>query len=101
MEVRTNIVLDEELVEKAMAKAGVATKRAAVETALRDYVREPDWKGLLDLEGSRAVADEYDSTRLFERDRAPSEARQGRRSSGETTSRAVKKTSRKTSMRRR
>ena len=69
MGTRTNIVLDDDLVEKAMTKAGVTTKKAAVETALRDYVREPDWKGLLALEGSGALADDYDPSKLFDSDR--------------------------------
>ena len=32
---RTNIVIDDRLIEKAMRKAGVKTKRAAVEAGLR------------------------------------------------------------------
>ena len=66
METRTNIVLDDELVAKAMAKAGVATKKAAIDTALRAYVREPDWHGLLALAGSGVLADDYDPAALFE-----------------------------------
>ncbi len=69
METRTNIFLDDELVDKAMSKAGVTTKKAAVEIALRDYVRQPDWKGLLDLEGSQALADDYDPSKPFNNDR--------------------------------
>lgn len=64
-ETRTNIVLDDELVAKAMAKAGVRTKKAAIEQALRAYVREPDWEFILSMEGSRAVADDYDPKALF------------------------------------
>ena len=60
METRTNIVLDDELVAKAMTKAGVSTKKAAIDTALRAYVREPDWQGLLALAGSGVLADDYD-----------------------------------------
>ena len=67
METRTNIVLDDELVAKAMAKAGVATKKAAIDTALRAYVREPDWQGLLALAGSGVLADDYDPAALFDR----------------------------------
>jgi hypothetical protein len=48
-----------------MAKAGVTTKKAAIEAALRAYVRAPDWKGLLALSGSGALADDYDPSRLF------------------------------------
>lgn len=60
MDTRTNIVLDDELVARAMAKAGVTTKKAAIEVALRAYVREPDWAGLLSLEGAGLIADDYD-----------------------------------------
>jgi Arc/MetJ family transcription regulator len=35
MNTRINIVLDDELVAKAMARAGVKTKKATVEAALR------------------------------------------------------------------
>ena len=65
MDTRTNIVLDDELVAKAMAKAGVTTKKAAIDMALRAYVREPDWQGLLALAGSGVLADDYDPTALF------------------------------------
>lgn len=58
--VRTNIVLDEALVRRAMKKAGVRTKREAVESALRAYVREPDAAALLALRGSGGVAAGYD-----------------------------------------
>jgi Arc/MetJ family transcription regulator len=60
MNTRTNIILDDELVAQAMERAGVKTKKAAVEAALRAYVRKPDYAALLQLEGSRLVADDYD-----------------------------------------
>ncbi|MES2975141.1 MAG: type II toxin-antitoxin system VapB family antitoxin [Pseudomonadota bacterium] len=60
MSTRTNIVLDDVLIAKAMARAGVTTKKAAVEAALRAYVRKPDYSGLLALEGSNILADDYD-----------------------------------------
>ena len=60
MNTRTNIVLDDALVAQAMERAGVRTKKAAVEAALRAYVREPDYALLLAAEGSRLVADDYD-----------------------------------------
>lgn len=37
---RTNIELDDELVERAMEIAGVTTKREAVHKALEKYVKE-------------------------------------------------------------
>lgn len=68
MSTRTNIVLDDELVAQAMARAGVRTKKAAVEAALRAYVRQPDYSGLLALEGSDVLADDYDPATLFNAD---------------------------------
>ena len=65
MNTRTNIVLDDELVAKAMARAGVKTKKAAVEAALRAYVRKPDYSGLLALAGTGVIADDYDPKALF------------------------------------
>jgi Arc/MetJ family transcription regulator len=65
MATRTNIVLDDELIAQAMAKARVKTKKGAVEAALRAYVRKPDYSGLLALEGSDVLADDYDPKALF------------------------------------
>ncbi len=57
---RTNIVLDDELIAKAMVRAGVTTKKAAVEAALKAFVRKPDYSGLLALRGAGMLADDYD-----------------------------------------
>jgi Arc/MetJ family transcription regulator len=65
MSTRTNIVLDDELVAQAMARAGVTTKKAAVEAALRAFVRKPDYSGLLALAGTGVIADDYDPKALF------------------------------------
>ena len=65
MNTRTNIVLDDELVAKAMARAGVKTKKAAVEAALRAFVRKPDYSDLLALAGTGVIADGYDPKALL------------------------------------
>ncbi|WP_332777188.1 type II toxin-antitoxin system VapB family antitoxin [Polaromonas sp.] len=65
MNTRTNIVLDDELVAQAMARARVTTKKAAVEAALRAYVKAPDYSGLLALAGTGVIADDYDPKALF------------------------------------
>jgi Bacterial antitoxin of type II TA system, VapB len=57
---RTNIVLDDSLIERAMQKANVHTKREAVDAALKAFVREPDWGFALSLRGSNLVANDYD-----------------------------------------
>ena len=60
MNTRTNIVLDDKLVARAMKRAGVKTKKAAVEAALKAYVARPDYDALLALRGSGIIADDYD-----------------------------------------
>ena len=60
---RTTIVLDSQLIARAMRKAGAHTIRETVDIALRDYVSEPDWAGLLALEGSGGIGDDYDPKR--------------------------------------
>ncbi|MBC7376098.1 MAG: type II toxin-antitoxin system VapB family antitoxin [Burkholderiaceae bacterium] len=65
MDTRTNIVLDDRLVAKAMKRAGVKTKKAAIEAALRAYVAKPDYSGLLALAGTGVIADDYDPKGTF------------------------------------
>lgn len=62
---RICVALDEQLVAQAMARAGVKTKAAAVDAALRAYVREPRLSGLLALAGTGVIADDYDPKGLF------------------------------------
>ncbi len=60
MNTRTNIVLDDDLVAQAMTLARVTTKKAAVEAALRAYVRKPDYSALLALRGKDLIDPDYD-----------------------------------------
>ena len=62
MNTRTNIVLDDELVAQAMVRARVTTKKAAVEAALKAYVRKPDYSGLLALQAMDLIDPDYDSS---------------------------------------
>jgi Arc/MetJ family transcription regulator len=50
-DVRTNIVLDEELIQEALAATGARTKREVVHLALQELVRSRTKKNLLDLAG--------------------------------------------------
>lgn len=65
MNTRTNIVIDDELIAQAMARARVTTKKAAVEAALRAFVRKPNYAGLLALQGSDVLADDYDPDECY------------------------------------
>jgi Arc/MetJ family transcription regulator len=57
---RTNIVLDDELVRKAMALSKVSTKREAVARALEEYVRNHSRLDLRELRGKVKFREEYD-----------------------------------------
>lgn len=48
---RTNIVLDEGLVEQGMQLTGLKTKRELVDYALRELVRRKEQKKVLELQG--------------------------------------------------
>ena len=49
---RTNLVLDEQLLEEAVRVAGVKTYSGAVQMALRDFVRRAKARRILELTGS-------------------------------------------------
>lgn len=49
--VRTNIVIDDELLAEAQRLCGAATKRATVEFALQELVRRRERRKVLDLQG--------------------------------------------------
>jgi Arc/MetJ family transcription regulator len=48
---RTNIVIDDQLIGEAMRATGLSTKRAVVEEALRTLVRLKRQEKILDLRG--------------------------------------------------
>ena len=48
---RTNIVLDDALVEEAMILSGVKTKKELISKALREFVTTRKRLNLLDLDG--------------------------------------------------
>jgi Arc/MetJ family transcription regulator len=50
-DMRTNIVIDDELMAKAQKLAGTATKRETVDLALRELVQHRSQLGILDLAG--------------------------------------------------
>jgi Arc/MetJ family transcription regulator len=48
---RTNVVVDDELIERAMRLYGLRTKREAIDLALRRLVGEYEPIDMLDMEG--------------------------------------------------
>lgn len=60
---RTNIVLDDDLIREAMKLANVNTMREAVEVALRRYVHSGRQRRLLALKGTGGIRKGYDYKR--------------------------------------
>lgn len=63
---RTNIDLDEDLVQAAQRLSGIETKKGVVHEALRFYVETRGRKNLLDLRGKIRFAPGYDYKSLRE-----------------------------------
>ena len=61
---RTNIVLDDELVREAFALTGARTKKELVHLALRELVRVRRKKNLLELAGQIEFHRDYDYKKL-------------------------------------
>jgi Arc/MetJ family transcription regulator len=61
---RTNIVIDDGLVEEAMALSKIKTKKDVVHRALEEYVFALKKKDLRELRGKIRLADGYDYKKL-------------------------------------
>lgn len=57
---RTNIVLDDDLVQEAMGLSGIRTKKELVHEALRSFIASKKRKSLLDIAGKIEFAPGYD-----------------------------------------
>lgn len=66
MQRRTNIVLDEGLVEEALRYAGVRTRRELVDLALREFVESRKRRDVRELRGKVGFLPGYDHKRLRE-----------------------------------
>ena len=63
---RTDIVLDDTLVEEAMILSGAKTKKELISNALREFVTARKRLNLLDLDGKIKFSEAYDYKRLRE-----------------------------------
>ena len=64
---RTNIVLDDKLVEEAMILSGAKTKKELISNALREFVTARKRLNLIDLDGKIEFSETYDYKRLREK----------------------------------
>lgn len=65
-QIRTNIVLDENLVKEGLRLSGAKTKKELVNQALRELVENRKRRNLLDLAGKIEFANGYDYKRARE-----------------------------------
>jgi len=63
---RTNIVLDDNLVKEAIKLSGVKTKKELIHLALKEFVENKRRRNLLDLEGKIEFAEGYDYKQMRE-----------------------------------
>ncbi len=61
---RTNIVLDDKLVARAMKLAGATSKREIVDSALREFVRNRSRPDVRKLFGIGGIDSNYDHKKL-------------------------------------
>ncbi len=60
---RTNIVIDEDLIEKGLKVTGLSTRRALVDHALRELLRRESQKKILELKGNVKWEGDLDAMR--------------------------------------
>lgn len=63
---RTNVVLDDDLINEAIKLSGAKTKKDVINFALREFVAMRKRANLLDLEGKVEFLDDYDYKALRE-----------------------------------
>jgi len=63
---RTNIVLDDQLVSEAQALSQIKTKRELIEQALKEFVAHRKRLNLRDLKGMGGIREDYDYKSLRE-----------------------------------
>lgn len=65
---RTNIVLDETIVQEAFKLTNIKTKRALIDTALKEFVSNHQKKDIRDLFGIGGIHEGYDYKAMRSRD---------------------------------
>jgi Arc/MetJ family transcription regulator len=63
---RTNIVLNDQLVKEAFKFTAVSTKRELIELALKEFVENHKRKNVSEIRGKVKLCDDYDYKKLRE-----------------------------------
>ncbi len=66
---RTNIVLDDFLIQRGMKLAGTRTKKELIHVALKEFVRNHSQLDLRDLKGKIAFRKDYDYKSMRQSDK--------------------------------
>lgn len=70
MHMRTNIVLDDNLVKKAIKISGANTKKELINIALEEFVQNHSRLDIRDLRGKIAFKDDYDYKKMRKRNKS-------------------------------
>ena len=57
---RTNVVLDDKLVENALSVSGISTKKELITIALKEFIKNRTRLDIRDLKGKISFKDGYD-----------------------------------------
>lgn len=63
---RTNIYIDERLIEEAKKLTGLKTKKDIVNLALEELIKNRKRKNLLDIQGKISFTEDYDYKKMRE-----------------------------------
>ncbi|KYO67010.1 MULTISPECIES: type II toxin-antitoxin system VapB family antitoxin [Thermovenabulum] len=63
---RTNIIIDENLIKEALKISGLKTKKEVVNLALKEFVENRKRKNLMDLKGRIEFDENYDYKKMRE-----------------------------------
>ena len=61
---RTNILLNDDLINEAMRLTGAGTKRETVDIALREFISRHRQREVLDLAGQNLIDSDYDIRKM-------------------------------------
>ncbi|ADL70121.1 MULTISPECIES: type II toxin-antitoxin system VapB family antitoxin [Thermoanaerobacterium] len=63
---RTNIIIDDELIKEALKITGIKTKKEIVNIALKELIENHKRKNLMDLKGKIQFDENYDYKKMRE-----------------------------------
>jgi len=62
--VRTNIVIDDDLINEGLKLSNLKTKKALIQFVLQEYIQNQRKKNMIDLKGKIAFSEDYNYKKL-------------------------------------